>query len=384
MSDVLETTTEETLVTNITDEINFVETDAEVITADLISRFEEYLGEALYPGDERRIFLQSIAYVIADQLIHINETGRGNLLRYAEGAELDALGEFYHNNRLDAVCATTTLKFTLSNAQAGNTIIPKGTRVTPDGKLFFATDEAIVFNSLSVELEKDVAATATVGGTDHNDLDVGKINKMVDTIPYVASVSNITVSAGGSDRETDEEYRERLRLSPFAFSVAGPANAYEAIALSASGDIGDVSVYSPSAGVVEIAVVKDGGVIPTEDDDILDVILEACSAKTVRPLTDNVVVVPANAVDIDVNVTYYIANNDSSKVSDIASAVDEYRNWQTEKIGRDINPDKLRSLMLNAGAARIDITSPTYQALDDNQIAQIGTVTINYGGSISV
>lgn len=370
---------------NIQDEINFVETDAEYIASDIISRFEEYLGEALYPGDERRIFLQGISYLIADQLIHINETGRENLLRYATGNKLDGIGESYFlTNRLEATFATTVIKFTLSDAQSADVIIPKGTRVTPDGKAFFATDEEIVFPAKSVELEKEVSATATVGGISHNDFEAGQINKLVDTNPYISSVSNTIASDNGSDRESDDEYRERLRIAPFAFSVAGPSNAYESIAMSASSEIGDVHAYSPSPGVVEIAVIKDNGEIPTSNDDVLTLILDTCSAKDRRPLTDNVKVVPATGVDTNISVTYYVANNDTSKKKAIESAVDEYKAWQVEKIGRDINPDKLRSLMFSAGAARIEITSPTYTSLEENEIAKIGTVTITYGGSISM
>lgn len=383
MSDVLENgTTEEILVSNITEEIEFVETDAELIMSDLLSDFEEYLGETLAKGDERRIFLNGFGYTLADQLIHINETGRGNLLRYAEGNELDALGELFHNTRLEAEFATTTIRFTLSSPQSTSVTVPKGTRVTPDGEVFFATDSLITFNS--GETEKVVTATATVAGTSHNDFMVGEIDKLVDTYAYIASVSNTTVSGGGSDIETDEEYRERLRESPFALSVAGPANAYRAIALASSSDVMDARAYSPSAGVVEIAVVKDGAEIPTEDDEILSIILEACSAKTARPLTDNVRVIPASAVNINITATYYVANGDTSKIEAIEAAVEEYKTWQTEKIQRDINPGKLNSLMQAAGAGWVDITEPKYQALAQNEIAQIGTVTVNYGGSISM
>lgn len=384
MSDVLENTTEEVLVSNITDEINFVETDAEVINIDLVSKFEEFLGESLANGDERRIFLQGFAYALADQLNHINETGRSNLLRYAIDDELDALGDLFHNERLAPKHASVTLKFNLSTIPSQSVILPKGTRVTPDGKVFFATDEQIIFNAVGGETSKEVTATATATGSNHNDYAVGTINILVDTNPYIASVENITVSGGGSDEETDDEYRERLRESPFSFSVAGPSNAYKAIAMGVSGDVLDVSVYSPSAGVVEIAVIKDNGEIPTEDDELLKMILEACSAKDARPLTDNVHVVPARAVPININVTYYIQNGDTSKISDITEAVEEYKVWQTAKVGRAILPDELNSLMRAAGAGRVDIVEPTYQALTEGEVAQIGTVTINFGGSITI
>ena len=385
MSDVLENITEdEILIVNIEDELNFVETDAEVINNDLVSKFEEHLGETLAKGDEKRLFLQSFAYAFADALNHINETGRSNLLRYAVGGELDALGDLFHNERLDAKAATVTLKFTVSDGQSNTVVVPKGTRVTPDGEIFFATDEAIIFSGNTVEKSMEVSATATESGSGHNDYAVGSINVLVDTIPYIAGVENTTVSGGGSDIETDDEYRERLRESPFSFSVAGPANAYRAIAMAVSGDIADVSVYSPSAGVVEIAIVKDGGEIPTEDDELLGKVLTACNAKNKRPLTDKVQVVPASGVPVDISVTYYVANGDTSRMEEIEDAVNEYVSWQTEKIGRAISPDKLNTLLFAAGAARVVINEPVHQDIAENEIAQIGTVTLSCGGSITI
>ena len=373
---------EELVTTEMQDEIDFVEVNAETIVSDLIQTFEENIGEKLYPADERRLYLLGFGYALADQLVHINETGRGNLLRYAEDVELDGIGDLYNNSRLEAGKATTTIQFTLATVPTEDIFILKGTRVTPDGEVFFATDEDLVFNAKTTELSKTVSATATESGSNHNDFMIGQINKLVDGNSYVKSVTNTTPSSGGTDIESDEDYKERLRLSPFKYSVAGPANSYRLIALSSSNDVGDVSVYSPSAGVVEIAIVKRGGEVPEETDSILTTVLNACSADEVRPLTDKVQVVPAVAVTFDLAVTYYVANNDLSKLADITSAVEEYVTWQTEKIARDINPDMLRNMMINAGAARVDITGTGYTGLEKNEIAKKGTITVTYGGSI--
>ena len=362
-------------------EIKFLDTDAESIMATLIAAFETYIGETLYYADERRIFLETFGYAIAAERSHINETAKQNLLRYATGEELDALGELYMNARLDADYARTNIKFTLSSAQNQDVIVPQGTRCTPDGKLFFATDEVIVFSS--GETEKEMTCTATETGSDHNGFVAGQINKLVDGVPFVKSVSNTTTSSGGSSVETDEEYRERLRLAPFGFAVAGPANAYEFIAKSVSTEIGDVAVYSPSAGVVEIAVIMNNGVIPDAEDTIIDDILEACSAKDKRPLTDKVQVIPAVAKTINIDMDYYISNDDYSVLQPIQQAIDEYKLWQTSKIGRDINPDKLAELVYNAGAARVVIREPVYTKAANNGVAQIGTTNISFKGSVT-
>lgn len=373
-----------TATSEMIEEINFVETNAEEITNRLIGRFEEYTGETLFPGDERRMFLQGFAYVLADTEIHINETGRGNLLRYASGAQLDALGELYGNARLEGEFASVEMQINISQAQAMDIVIPQGTRVTPDGTHFFALDEDVTFEANIVELSKIVSATAVETGEDYNGFLIGQINKLVESNEYVSSVKNTIPSFGGAEPEGDENYRERLRVAPFSFSVAGPSNAYKSIAMSASGDIGDVYVHSPSAGVVEIVVVKEGGIIPESNDELLADILEACNADDVRPLTDKVQVVPATAVEVNINVQYYVPNNDVSVMMSVMNAVNDYIDWQTAKIGRDINPDYLNKLMIEAGAARVVITEPVYRALEENQIAQIGTQAVTYAGSINM
>ena len=86
----------------------------------------------------------------------------------------------------------------------------------------------------------------------------------------------------------------------------------------------------------------------------------------------------------DVELTYYISSNDKSSVSTIRKSVEEavsvYNAWQTEKIGRYIDPDELNMKIRDAGAKRVVIASPTFTALDKNSIATLGTVKVTYGG----
>lgn len=365
-------------------ELDFIEVDAEVILGRLVERFEEYTGNVLHPGDERRIFLQGLAYVLADEANHINETGKGNLIRYASGNEVDAIGDLFQSPRLEAEYATVTMRITFSESMDYDLILPKGTRVTADGTYLFALDEDVVLEANSETKERIVTATATEAGASYNGFAIGQINRIVDTNPYVYMVANTTSSSGGTDLEDDEAYKERLRLSPFKFAVAGPSESYRAIALAVSNQIGDVHVYSPDPGVVEIVVVYHDGGIPNPDDEILQEILTACSDKNVRPLTDFVQVVPATPVDISVSVKYYIPNNDLSVMPNIIQAMEDYKQWQTEQIGRSVNPDYLRKLLMNAGAARVEITSPEYQDLAENQIANITSTNLTYSGSVTM
>lgn len=365
------------------DEVNFIETNAEAIVNRLIERFEEYTGETLFPADERRIFLQGFGYVMTDEENFINETGRQNLLRYADGNRLDAIGDLYANPRLEAEKATVVLQFKISAAQETELVIPKGTRVTVDGVYTFVTVDNLIFEAKTEILTKEVEAEAVNAGSAYNDFVAGQINKMVDSNPYVEEVKNTTTSSGGTDIEDDESYRERLQLSPFNFSVAGPSESYRSIALSVSNRIGDIHVYSPSAGTVEIVVIENNGVIPDIAEELITEIYLACSAKNVRPLTDLVQVVPATAVNTTLEVQYYVANGDISTKPAIEAAVEEYKAWQMAKIGRAINPDKLRSMMMEAGAARVRITTPAFAEIAENEVAQFASTTVTYAGSVT-
>jgi len=367
--------------------INFVETDAKKIYDDIIINFQNALKNVLYPGDERRIFLEQEAAVIVAMYNAINDSARQNLLRYAKGEILDAIGEGRDTPRLAAQKATVTVRFTLSSLRSENITIPSGTKVTPDGLLFFeTTSESIIYAGNTY---KDIICTATVAGTNHNDLIAGQINTLTEPIAFVATVSNTTTSSGGSETEPDDNgidvwsgYRLRIKLAKAKISTAGHELGYIYYAKLADANIEDVSVTSPSACEILITVLMKNGELPTQE--ILDKVLAACSSKTVRPMTDFVTVSAPTVVTYNITATYYIDPSRFSEVANlnaaIAKSVEEYKTWQSSKIGRDINPDELRRLMFNAGASIVDLTYPAYTILSETQVAQIGTTTITYGG----
>lgn len=364
-------------------DINFVTIDADQIINELISQFEKAHKATLYPGDERRIFLYQLAQVLVNNYNAINDTGRQNLLRYARGQALDAMGEFFDCPRLAAQKASVTLRFTLSAAQPTDIIIPAGIRATPDGSLYFATVRAITISA--GQSTGDVTVEASIPGKQYNGYAAGQIKNLVDPVPYVASVINTNKSDGGADIETDDDYRKRIRLAPQSYSVAGPEGSYVYWALTADSNIADISVSSPSAGVVRITPLLTGGEIPGQA--VLDRVLAVVSAKNRRPLTDNVQVGAPTQVPYNITLTYYISSADQAReaairstIEDAGGAVDKYKAWQCEKLGRAINPDQLRYLMMLAGASRIILDSPVYTEITDEQVTAAGTVNIAYGG----
>lgn len=150
----------------------------------------------------------------------------------------------------------------------------------------------------------------------------------------------------------------------------------------------DVTVNQERAGYVYIYALMNDGTIASST--IKQAIAEACNQTFVRPLTDYVTVQDPEYVNYNITFTYYIPNDTQLSLSDIETAitskVNEYKDWQCEKLGRDINPSKLENLLMQTGIKRVVITSPTYTPLrggkdnDVPQIAKLGTITATNGG----
>ncbi len=363
-------------------DIQFVDTAADPIVTSIISGYEAISGRTLYPADPVRLFLLSIAQIIIQQRVVINQTAKSELLRYAAGPVLDHLGSFAGASRLPAVAASTTIRFTLSAPQTFAVAIPAGTRVststTPQRNFATIAYGEVAPGALTV----DLAAQCTEAGEQGNGLLPGQIKNLVDPIAYISSSANLTESAGGDDVETDDAYRERIRTVPESYSVAGPEGAYRFWAKTASSRIVDVSVSSPSPGQVLIVPLLVGGEIPGTE--ILDAVNDICNSKTVRPLTDQVIVQAPEEVSYDINLTYWINQDQAARATAIQAAVlaalEAYVLWQKSKLGRPINPSELIRRVMAAGAYRVNVSSPVYAAVGVTGVAIADEVTVNYGG----
>lgn len=369
-----------------TSELQFIETDAGQIYDFILYVLENGVTEELYPGDERRIFGEALTSLVVALYSTMNDSAKQSTLRYARGEVLDALGEFAGVYRIEALPATTTVRFSLKEAVSQNIIITKGTRVTSDYSRYFHTKETAVLQAGSVYA--DVEVESTEGGSNYNDIPVGEINVLVDLIPFIDGVSNLSKTDGGGDEEGDEDLRERIRLAPASRSTAGPKNSYKYYAVSADATVADAHVASPSPGVVLVTPILYGGEIP--DQTILDKVLVACNADDVRPLTDKVEVSAPTTQSYDIELTYYTtAANETAVVENIEAdggSIDQYVYWQGSSLDRNINPDYLRKLILCpedsegnhlTGADRVVITKPVYTELDATTVAK-------FSGSLKV
>lgn len=366
-------------------DVEFASKDIDTILNDMISGYEQaYFKQTgtqktLYPGDPIRIWLYSQALREFQLRQLIDSSSKQNLLKYATGAYLDNKGAPWVE-RLKATKATVTEKFTLSAPQAAIVTIPSGTRVSPGNNIYFQTTK---------DIDVPINTTEIIGtfecitaGTTGNGYTPGQINILVDPLPWISNVTNTDTSQGGTNIEDDDNFRERIRLAPESFSVAGPSGAYEFFARQYSTSISDVHVLSPSAGAVDVRVLLENGGIP--DSAFLCALQNYLSDNNRRPLTDNLSANAPTVANYDIALTYYIHMDDSAVTATIQAnvnkAIQEYIIWQKSKIGRSINPSELILRIMAAGAKRVELTKPTYMAVTDTQVAVANSPVITYGG----
>lgn len=365
-------------------DINIVEVNADAIVNNIIAAYENESKRSLKPGDPLRLFLLSLANIIVHQQVLINDTARMNLLRYARRNVLDHIGALTETTRLDALSSRTKITFTLSAPQISVVTIPLGTRTTPGNNLFFETTS--IAEIPAGELEVTVASECLTPGEIGNGYLVGQINVLVDPIPFVDSVSNISASSGGTDIERDEAFRDRIHSAPSSFSVAGPSEAYEYWARSANPLISDVKISSPAPCEVDVYVLLANGQLPTSE--IIEQVDSVVNDRKIRPLTDKVTVLAPTTINYEIELEYWVDSSNAIDALTIQNAVDQaiksYVLWQKIKIGRNINPSELTRIVMNAGAKRVNIAKPSYTTLDETQIAIIADettdISVTYGG----
>lgn len=360
--------------------------------------FEKALKTTLKPGSPEKLILQWAAGVIVQERVQQNIAINQNIPSRAEGDNLDALAElFFAKERKGAQAASATVRFYISEPQASAILIPAGTRVTDESQTLYwdtAEDAYIPVGAAFLDLE----VTCQTAGTAGNGWTAGQINACVDIFDYYSRCENITESDGGADAQTDNDLYEAMRLSMDALSTAGARGSYVYHAKQVSAEIADVAAASPTPGVVKIyALMKDGAIA---GETIKQQILEACSADTVRPLTDQVLVEDPETVPYNIDLTYYIPNGGTTLSGGYddaaAAAVQGFVDWQSAKMGRDINPSKLISLIMATGIKRVDVREPVFTHLRDGsmplhgapdpeqytipQIARVVNITLTNGG----
>lgn len=369
-------------------DISFIDNISyEQILEEMIRDYEKKYEEVtkrkvvLRPGDKEHIHLRIEAGQYFQMYQILDHAAKMNLLKYSKGDFLKHLGAFKRTFIQEPKAAVVTVRFILSEVRREVIYIPQGTRVTAGDGIYFATDDYA--EVMSGDTCVDVNCTCETAGMVGNDYIIGQIATLVDPVPYVRSVENVTKSEGGTGEETEKSFRERIFLAPSSYSVAGPSDAYEYwVKQYNSAAIEDVKIHEPREAMVDIRLLLRDGKLPNQP--FCHGCLEYLKEQPIIPLTDIVFVSAPDVEKYNLKATYYIARSDINNMAviqkSIESAKDTYLRWQRTKIGRDINPDALTEFVRAAGGKRIVIESPVFTSIPETSVAVEESVEFIYGG----
>lgn len=149
-----------------------------------------------------------------------------HVLSKLSGSALDDEGTNYRLERLSGTYATVTLTFYTTSQPTAEIRIPSGTQASTSGTTyvspitftviadarFSVSDAPAYYNFDRDRYEFSVSATCdqlgSLGTTSAN-----LIIRLLASIPGIQGVTNLTASIGGTDRESDDDFRKRIQAA---------------------------------------------------------------------------------------------------------------------------------------------------------------------------
>lgn len=352
------------------------------MVSDYEAEYERIAGKKVYLSEASpyMMLINAAALQIYQLMQYVDNAGKMNLVKYSRGEYLDNLVAFKGMERKSEESARTVLRFEITKPLEFVLSINEGTRVTDGNEVYFETEQYAEIKPGTVYV--DIPAKCTEKGLKGNGIGIGRLNILVNPIPYVEVVKNIKETAGGREREVDTELKERYLEGIESYSTTGSEGAYKFFAKQADKDIADVLVKSDEDATVHITVSKKGGGLP--DEELLERVKEYLESGDRKPLTDKIKVKAPEKLEYNVELTYYISSDKKSLVDkikeDVDNAVKLFNEWQMEKIGRDINPSYLISRVMETGIKRVNVESPIYIQTPIESIPIVNSISVTYGG----
>ncbi|WP_300730374.1 baseplate J/gp47 family protein [uncultured Rikenella sp.] len=355
----------------------FVERDPDVIMAECKAKLQALLGRELQPAQVEQLMLQFIVYREVLLTNRFNAGMAQMLYQFSRAPILDYIAGLVAVERLPAAYAGCTVRFDLVEGH-GAVLIPEGTRVATDDNVIFRTvdDVAIPDHVHAVEVNA-LADTAGKGG---NGYAPGTVAKILDPLAFVSTAANLDTTGGGSDVETDEQLRERIKLAPSQYSSAGSRSSYKFYATSANPLITDVSITSPTPGTVVIVPLTENDDTPEQ---IITDVYAACSPEDVRPLTDTVIVAAPTRMEyaIQVDVTLYDNADATGTQADITAALRDYAAEKRRKLGQDIIRSHIAQICRIGAVYDVAVTEPAENiVVTDAAFATCTEIAVNITG----
>jgi phage-related baseplate assembly protein len=318
-------------------------------------------------GDNVMLVLRAFSYRELNLRALFNTLAKAFFLSTASGSDLDNLAEtLYGLYRLPGAKPYADMEFSLTATLPYDMLVPAGFELVDETGIHFAK----LLNDVIIK-EGEASAVGMIELQEYVASSNVKTEIQVSPLPYL-KVKQLTPFANGSNPESDEDFKERIRISFANKSTAGSAMTYKAFTFSADERIEDVKVLSPSAGVVDVVYYS------SEADDLMQERIEnTLTADDVRPLTDLVNVKKANERMFDVTGEITIKSGvDASSV--YVEAINSLKTLSF-KIGENVSLAKIIHLLMVDGVVDVNLTNPINNIeIDEYSIAILNNVNLAY------
>lgn len=180
--------------------------------------------------------------------------------------------------------------------------------------------------------------------------------------------------------ETDASLKVRVREAIMGRSAAGTAAQYRFAALSASTQVADAAVDSPTGGIVRVSILGAAG-NGTPDASLLSAVEAVVQSDTVRALCHTVQVVPAEIVTVNVAAQIWLTTTAPAAIFDGLPDVLRDHFAGVRGLGYNLAPSWLIAKLQAGGVQRVQLTAPTTQTIiAPNQCAALGTINLTLAG----
>ncbi|MCG5240095.1 baseplate J/gp47 family protein [Azospirillum doebereinerae] len=195
-------------------------------------------------------------------------------------------------------------------------------------------------------------------------------------LDHLAAFYGVQRNAG----ESDAALRLRVQNRIQGWANAGGAAHYRYWALSASADVRDAAVSSPSPGLVRVAVLSRVGTgAPTPA--LLDAVRATVLRDDVRVLTDTVEVVAATVQPVDIIARVWLYPETPTEVFSQAVAALPATMEAARGLGWDLTRSWLIAQLHLGGVHRVELAAPVADvSCGDAACVALGTVSITLEG----
>lgn len=271
-------------------------------------KYEQESGAQFDEASDIAIRLRVLAGEIYNAQVNMEWLKNQMFVETATGERLDYLAKQRGIERKSAQKAQGEITFFISEPINHTIIIPKGSVAATAEEIprrFVTTEDGELTEGNTLV---SVDAEAEKAGNSGNAV-IGEVTVAVDVPSEVEWVKNREAYVGGTDEESDEELRERIRDSYFRLPNGTNAAYYEQLALTVDGIAKTKAVgKARGLGTINVYVSGDGKeVVSTAVKNAQTLI----SSK--RELNVDVKVINASLVDFDLDVTVYKREEFSDK-----------------------------------------------------------------------